>query len=70
MVIQKMYFIGGALPIFMFATFPDTLFMKILFLVLFLSIYFFATWFKLLDTNEEAMVLARSRMFGSQIDDP
>ena len=32
--------------------------------------FFFATWFKLLDTNEKGMVLARSRMFGSQIDDP
>jgi len=69
-MIQKMYFIGCALPIFMFATFPDTLFMKTLFLVFFLSIYFCATWFKLLDTNEKAMVLARFRMFGSQIDDP
>ena len=69
-MIQKMYFIGGVLPIFMFATFPDTLFMKTLFLILFLSIYFLATWFKLLDTNEKAMVLARFRMFGGQIDDP
>jgi hypothetical protein len=39
MVIQKMYFIGGVLPRFMFATFPDTLFMKTLFLALFLSIF-------------------------------
>jgi O-antigen/teichoic acid export membrane protein len=69
-MIQKMYFIGCALPIFLFATFPDTLFMKTLFLVVFLSIYFFATWFKLLDTNEKAMVLARFRRSGCQTDDP
>jgi O-antigen/teichoic acid export membrane protein len=69
-MIQKMVFIGGVLPIFMFATFPETLFMKTLFLVSFLSIFSFATWFWLLDTHEKAMVLARFRMFGSQIDDP
>ena len=70
MMIKKMVFIGSVLPIFLFATFPDTLFMKTLFLVFFLSVFFFAAWFKLLDTDEKGMVLAQFKMFGSQIDDP
>jgi hypothetical protein len=39
--------------------------MKTLFLVFFLSVFFFAAWVKLLDADEKGMVLAQFRMFGS-----
>jgi hypothetical protein len=61
---------GLLLPIFIVATFPDTLFLKTLFLVFCLSIFFFAAWFKLLDFDEKGMVLAKFRKSGRQVDDP
>ena len=58
----EIFYIGMVLFIFMFATVPNTLAMKILFLILSLLVYIFTIWFKLLDSDEKAMVVDRLKI--------